>query len=74
VYIVFSVLRPKIPGALELAWPFIMRFVNRIFDEDEEMVAMEQWAYDVQGGDWNQEVFPVIRELRELLAKSGVAG
>jgi hypothetical protein len=38
------------------------------------MVAMEQWAYDVQGGDWNQEVFPVIRELRELLAKSGVAG
>jgi renierapurpurin 18,18'-hydroxylase len=72
-YIVFSVLRPKIPGALELAWPFIMRFVNRIFDEDEEMVAMEQWAYDVQGGDWNQEVFPVIRELRELLAKSGVA-
>jgi renierapurpurin 18,18'-hydroxylase len=46
-------------------------FTNRVFDEDREIVEMEQRAYDAQGGDWNQEVFPAIRELRGLLAKCG---
>ncbi len=34
---------------------------------------MEQSAYDKQGADWNQEVFPVIRDLRALLAANGEA-
>jgi hypothetical protein len=55
-------------------WPFLTRFTNRVLDEDQEIVEMEQCAYDAQGGDRNQEVFPAIRELRELLSKSGVAG
>jgi phenylpropionate dioxygenase-like ring-hydroxylating dioxygenase large terminal subunit len=74
MFIVLSVRRPKIPGALELMWPFLTRFTNRVLDEDQEIVEMEQCAYDAQGGDRNQEVFPAIRELRELLSKSGVAG
>jgi len=43
-----------------------------VFAEDREIVEMEQAAYDAQGGDWNQEVFPAIKELRGLLARSGV--
>ncbi len=31
----------------------------------------EQAAHDAQGADWNQEVFPVIRDLRKLLAERG---
>jgi hypothetical protein len=44
---------------------------ERIFAEDREIVEMEQAAYDEQGGDWNQEVFPAIRDLRALLAANG---
>jgi len=46
-------------------------FTNRVFKEDCEIVEMEQRAYDGQGADWNQEVFPAIRELRRLLAANG---
>jgi len=35
-------------------------------------VEAEQRAYETQGGDWNQEIFPVILDLRELLMKHGV--
>jgi renierapurpurin 18,18'-hydroxylase len=66
-----SVQRPKIPGLLDLAWPALVWFTNRIFAEDREIVEMEQAAYDHQGGDWNQEVFPPIRDLRALLAANG---
>ena len=66
-----SVRRPKLPGVLELAWPLLVWFTERIFAEDRAIVEMEQAAHDRQGGDWNQEVFPVIRELRALLAESG---
>jgi hypothetical protein len=34
-------------------------------------VEMEQAAHDAQGEDWNQEVFPVIRNLRALLMERG---
>ena len=71
-FIVLSVRRPRLPGVLEVVWPFLAWFTNRVFDEDREIVEMEQPAWDAQGGDWNQEVFPAIRELRELLAKCGV--
>jgi hypothetical protein len=32
---------------------------------------MEQAAHDAQGAAWNQEVFPVIRNLRALLVERG---
>jgi hypothetical protein len=49
-----------------LAW-----FTNRVFAEDCEIVEMEQAAYDEQGEDWNQEVFPPIQNLRKLLENCG---
>ena len=63
-----SVRRPKIPALLDLAWPALIWFTERIFAEDREIVEMEQAAHDRQGADWNQEVFPPIRDLRRLLA------
>jgi hypothetical protein len=35
-------------------------------------VEYEQRAYDAQGSDWNNEVFPPIRDLRAVLARCGV--
>jgi hypothetical protein len=32
---------------------------------------MEQRAHDAQGADWNNEVFPPVRDLREVLARCG---
>ena len=67
-----SVKRPGIPGLIEAAWPFITMFTEQIFKEDKEIVEMEQAAHDAQGDEWNNEVFPPIRELREVLARNGV--
>lgn len=36
-FIVLSVRRPKLPGVLESAWPFLTWFTNRVFDEDREI-------------------------------------
>lgn len=69
-----SVKRPRIPGLIDMAWPFITLFTERIFREDKEIMEMEQAAYDAQGADWNNEVFPPIRDLREVLARCGVDG
>ena len=66
-----SVKRPKVPGALNAVWPLLVMFTERIFGEDREIVEMEQAAHDAQGMDLNQEVFPVIRNLRELLIARG---
>ncbi|MDH8618524.1 hypothetical protein QIH36_28075, partial [Klebsiella pneumoniae] len=41
-----SVRRPKIPGLLDLAWPALVWFTERIFAEDREIVEMEQRAHD----------------------------
>jgi renierapurpurin 18,18'-hydroxylase len=71
-FIVLSVRRPKLPGVLEMAWPLLVWFTNRIFKEDREIVEMEQAAWDAQGEDRNQEVFPAIKELRQLLFACGV--
>ena len=62
-----SVRRPRIPGLIELAWPFLVFFTERIFAEDRAIVEMEQAAHDRQGRDHNQEVFPPILDLRGLL-------
>ena len=66
-----SVRRPRIPGLIEMVWPFLVFFTERIFAEDREIVEMEQRAHDVQGADRNQEVFPAIRDLRGLLTACG---
>ncbi len=66
-----SIQRPKIPGLLDAAWPLLVVFTERIFKEDREIVEQEQAAHDAQGADWNQEVFPVIRDLRALLRACG---
>jgi len=57
---------------LNLGWPFLVAFTERIFKEDRGIVESEQAAHDAQGGNWNQEIFPVIRELTGLLARRGV--
>ena len=68
-----SVQKPKkVPFLLTMGWPFLIWFTERIFKEDRDIVEMEQRAHDEQGGDWNQEVFPVIRDLRDVLAENGV--
>jgi phenylpropionate dioxygenase-like ring-hydroxylating dioxygenase large terminal subunit len=66
-----SVKRPGIPGLIDAAWPFITLFTEAIFREDKEIVELEQAAHDQQGDDWNNEVFPPIRDLREVLARCG---
>ena len=68
-----SIQRPKVPLVLDAAWPALVWFTESIFKEDREIVEMEQAAHDAQGDDWNQEVFPVIRDLREVLRENGVA-
>lgn len=64
--------RPPIPGLIHLLWPFIVWFTEGIFKEDRDIVELEQKAYDAQGADRNQEIFPIILDLRDLLARGGV--
>ncbi len=59
------------PILLDLAWPALVWFTERIFKEDRDIVEREQEAHDRQGADWNHEVFPVINELRALLIERG---
>jgi phenylpropionate dioxygenase-like ring-hydroxylating dioxygenase large terminal subunit len=66
-----SVRRPSIPGMIEAAWPIITLFTERIFNEDKHIVELEQAAHNAQGGDWNQEVFPAICNLRAVLSRCG---
>lgn len=68
---VLSIRRPKVPFVMDLAWPLLVWFTERIFQEDRDIVELEQQAHDKQGADWNHEVFPVIRELRALLRENG---
>jgi renierapurpurin 18,18'-hydroxylase len=67
-----SVKKPPIPGLIHVVWPFVTWFTERIFAEDKEIVEYEQAAYDAQGTDWNNEVFPAIRDLRAVLASCGL--
>ena len=69
-----SVRRPKVPLLLDAAWPLLVAFSERIFKEDRDVVEAEQAAHDAQGADWNQEVFPVIRNLRAVLRECGDPG
>ncbi|MFT9440876.1 MAG: Rieske 2Fe-2S domain-containing protein [Acetobacter papayae] len=67
-----SVKKPKWAFLLDIAWPALGLFTHRIFEEDREIVEMEQAAWRELGGDHNIEVFPVVRNLRTLLAAHGV--
>lgn len=71
-YGLLMIARPPLPGALQLAWPVIRRFTERVFAEDRMAVEAEQRAWDEQGEDWNQEVFPLILEVRDVLRSNGV--
>jgi len=66
-----SVKKPGVPGLIHLVWPFVTWFTEHIFQEDREIVEFEQRAYDAQGTDWNNEVFPALRDLRGVLAANG---
>ena len=65
--------KPPVPGALNLAWPFIRRFTERVFAEDRTAVEAEQRAWDEQREDRNHEVFPLIMDVREVLRANGVS-
>jgi phenylpropionate dioxygenase-like ring-hydroxylating dioxygenase large terminal subunit len=67
-----NIRKPGIPGLIHLMWPFIHYFTQGIFDEDRWIVELEQKAFDQQGADWNNEIFPVILKVRELLIRKGV--
>lgn len=67
-----SVKKPRFPGLIHAVWPFVVWFTENIFREDKEIVEYEQRAHDAQGADWNNEVFPPIRDLRTVLARCGV--
>lgn len=64
--------KPPFPGLIHVLWPFITWFTENIFAEDRRIVEQEQKAFDLQGADWNQEIFPVICELRSLLKRQGL--
>jgi renierapurpurin 18,18'-hydroxylase len=74
----FGLLSVRKPGGilgrtlLTAGWPFLVMFTERIFKEDREIVEAEQAAHDAQNGNWNQEVFPVIRDLTALLGTCGL--
>ncbi len=64
--------KPRVPGVLHLARPFIRRFTERVFAEDRMAVEAEQRAWDEQGEDRNHEVFSLILDVREVLRGNGV--
>ncbi len=66
-----SVKKPRMPGIIHAVWPFVTWFTERIFHEDKDIVEYEQRAHDAQGADWNNEVFPPLRDLRAVLARCG---
>jgi renierapurpurin 18,18'-hydroxylase len=65
--------RPRVPGVLHLAWPFIRQFAERVFAEDRMAVEAEQRAWDEQGADRNHEISPVVLSVRDVLRSNGVA-
>ena len=67
-----SVKKPPVPGLIHAVWPFVVWFTENIFQEDQEIVEFEQQAYDAQGADWNNEVFPALRDLRTVLRRCGL--
>jgi hypothetical protein len=71
-YGLMMIKKPGIPGLINLLWPFIVWFTNGILGQDQDIVEEEQRAWDAQGTDRNQEIFPIIQKLRVLLRDKGV--
>ena len=71
-YGLMMIRRPSVPGLIHLLWPFITWFTEGIFAEDRRIVEEEQKAFDRQGEDKNQEIFPVVNALRALLLDRGL--
>ncbi|MBO8183968.1 aromatic ring-hydroxylating oxygenase subunit alpha [Streptomyces spirodelae] len=71
-YGLLMIAKPRVPGALHLAWPLIRRFTERVFAEDRMAVEAEQRAWEEQGEDRNHEVFPLILDVRKVLRANGV--
>jgi len=72
VYGLLMIEKPFVPGVINLAWPLIRRFTERVFAEDRTAVEAEQRAWDEQGADWNNEVFPLIMDVRHVLRTNGI--
>lgn len=64
--------KPPVPGLMRLFAPLIRRFTEAVFAEDRMAVEAEQRAYDRQQRDDNQEINPVILDLRDVLRRNGV--
>lgn len=71
-YGLMMIRRPGMGFLLDMFWPFIVWFTNGIFAEDRWICELEQAAFDAQGEDRNQEIFPAIRSLRKVLVENGV--
>jgi renierapurpurin 18,18'-hydroxylase len=71
-YGLLMIRKPSLPGLIHLLWPFIVWFTESIFREDRRIVEEEQKAFDAQGADWNQEIFPIIQGLRRVLIEQGL--
>lgn len=71
-YGLIMIQKPGIPGLIHLLWPVILWFTEGIFGQDRAIVEAEQRAYLSQGADRNQELFPVIQQLKVLLARCGI--
>ncbi|MGW1950461.1 Rieske 2Fe-2S domain-containing protein [Streptomyces sp. NPDC001940] len=71
-YGLLMIAKPSVPGVLQLAWPLIRRFTERVFAQDRMAVEAEQRAWDEQGEDRNHEVFPLILDVRHMLRTNGV--
>jgi phenylpropionate dioxygenase-like ring-hydroxylating dioxygenase large terminal subunit len=71
-YGLMMIKKPSIPGLVHLLWPVIVWFTEGIFRQDRWIVELEQAAFDAQGADWNQEIFPVIQGLKAVLRANGV--
>ena len=69
---ILLVRKPRVRWLLSVAWPVLRHFVQSVFAEDRMAVEAEQRAYDAQGGDWNQEIYPAILDLRRLLLTHGM--
>lgn len=70
---ILLVRKPRVRWLLSVAWPVLRHFVQSVFAEDRMAVEAEQRAHDAQGGDWNQEIYPAILDLRQLLLTHGMA-
>jgi nitrite reductase/ring-hydroxylating ferredoxin subunit len=68
---VLMIRKPVVPWLAYVMRPMFRYFTDSIFEEDRFVLEAEQRAYDLQGGDWNQEVLPLIMNLRELLIANG---